>query len=66
MWLAAVPFDVIAISTMIKVLKKVRNCKECEHHPDFGDNPIVAASSKSKIIIVGQAPGRIVHNTGIR
>ena len=30
-----------------------------------GVNPIVAASTESKIIIVGQAPGRIVHNTNI-
>jgi uracil-DNA glycosylase len=31
----------------------------------LGVNPIIAASSKSKIIIIGQAPGKIVHNTNI-
>lgn len=30
-----------------------------------GVNPIIAASVKSKIIIIGQAPGRIVHQTNI-
>jgi len=48
-----------------KLLIQIRNCKECEKHLEFGVNPIIAASSKSKIIIIGQAPGRIVHNTGI-
>lgn len=31
----------------------------------LGPNPIIAASSQSKIIIIGQAPGKIVHNTNI-
>ena len=47
------------------LLKQIRNCKECERHLKDGVNPIIAASPKSKIIIIGQAPGRIVHNTGI-
>jgi uracil-DNA glycosylase len=50
---------------MIKLLKQIRSCRECEKHLEFGVNPIVAASKKSKIIIIGQAPGRIVHNTSI-
>lgn len=50
---------------MNKLLGQIRNCKECEKHLEFGANPIIAASSKSKLIIIGQAPGRIVHNTGI-
>ena len=50
---------------MQALLRKIRNCKECERYLPLGTNPIVAASSKSKIIIIGQAPGRIVHETGI-
>jgi uracil-DNA glycosylase len=50
---------------MKKLLIQIRNCKECERFLEFGVNPIIAASSKSKIIIIGQAPGRIVHNTSI-
>jgi uracil-DNA glycosylase len=48
-----------------KLLVQVRNCRECEKHLEAGVNPIIAASAKSKIIIIGQAPGRIVHNTSI-
>jgi uracil-DNA glycosylase len=50
---------------MDKLLRQIKNCKECEHHLKDGVNPVIAASSKSKLIIIGQAPGRIVHNTSI-
>lgn len=50
---------------MDKLLQEIRNCKACEKHLKDGVNPIIAASPKSKLIIIGQAPGRIVHNTGI-
>ena len=31
----------------------------------LGPNPVVTASKSSRIIIIGQAPGTVVHNTGI-
>lgn len=50
---------------MDKLLEEIRNCKVCGKYLEFGVNPIISASRKSRIIIIGQAPGRIVHNTGI-
>lgn len=50
---------------MNTLLKQIRNCTVCEQHLKEGVNPVIAASPKSKLIIIGQAPGRIVHNTGI-
>lgn len=50
---------------MLHLLSQIKNCKTCEQHLIGGVNPVVAASTKSKIVIVGQAPGRIVHNSGI-
>ena len=47
------------------LLKQIRNCRVCEKYLELGVNPILAASSKSKILIIGQAPGRLVHDTGI-
>ncbi len=52
-------------TNMEDLLQQVRNCKECEKHLPLGVNPIVSASFKSRIIVIGQAPGRIVHNTNI-
>ncbi len=51
---------------MKELLKEIRNCKVCEKYLAFGANPIVAASPKSRIVIIGSAPGRIAHSTGIR
>jgi uracil-DNA glycosylase len=48
-----------------KLLDQIRKCTECKRHLPHGPNPIVSASSKSKIIIIGQAPGRIVHSTSV-
>jgi uracil-DNA glycosylase len=50
---------------MKKLLTQVRACTVCAGHLAGGVNPIVAASTTSKICIIGQAPGRIVHNTSI-
>jgi uracil-DNA glycosylase family 4 len=50
---------------MQTLLSQIKNCKICEQHLVAGVNPVVEASTESKIVIVGQAPGRIVHNTGI-
>lgn len=50
---------------MDKILKQIKGCKHCEKHLQLGVNPVVAAGEKSKILIIGQAPGRIVHQTGI-
>jgi len=50
---------------MEKLLREIRNCKACEKFLVSGVNPIIAASTKSRLLIIGQAPGKIVHNTNI-
>ena len=47
------------------LLQQVRNCRECEQHLPMGVNPVLSASANSKVIIIGQAPGRIVHQSKI-
>ena|SRR5665811_369943 len=50
---------------MNDLLLQIKSCRVCESHLEFGVNPVIAASGKSKIIIVGQAPGRAVHLSGL-
>lgn len=50
---------------MQRLLKKIKACDICAAHLPHGVNPVMAASSTSKIIIIGQAPGSKVHSTGI-
>jgi len=50
---------------MLTFLNKLRKCKVCTEHLPLGPRPVVQLSPLSKIIIIGQAPGRRVHKTGI-
>ncbi len=50
----------------IDILKKrVKACTICEKHLPLGPRPVVSFSKESKILIIGQAPGTKVHNSGI-
>ena len=48
-----------------ELISCIRNCTKCAAHLTAGPRPILAASESSKIVIIGQAPGSIVHRTGI-
>lgn len=50
---------------MDELLQRIRACTECAAHLPHGPRPIVAASPDSRIVIIGQAPGRKVHATGV-
>ncbi|MBZ9629621.1 uracil-DNA glycosylase family protein [Salegentibacter sp. LM13S] len=50
---------------MQQLLKEARSCKFCEKHLPLGPKPIVEATKNSKIVLISQAPGRIVHQTGV-
>lgn len=47
------------------VIKEVRNCRICEAHLPLGPRPIVHMSSTARLMIIGQAPGLKVHESGI-
>ncbi|QDT04766.1 Uracil DNA glycosylase superfamily protein [Rubripirellula lacrimiformis] len=47
------------------LLKQIRACRECDPHLPAGPRPVVQAASGAKILIIGQAPGRRVHQSGI-
>ncbi len=51
---------------MKKLLAEISKCQLCaEHLTEHGVRPVVTGHAKSKIIIIGQAPGIIVHRSGI-
>ena len=47
------------------LLKQARACQVCAAALPHGCRPVVLASSTAKLLIIGQAPGRLVHETGI-
>ncbi|WP_417352793.1 uracil-DNA glycosylase family protein [Flavobacterium alkalisoli] len=50
---------------MDQLLNKIRQCSYCAPHLPFAPKPIIQAHPESKIIIIGQAPGLKVQNSGI-
>lgn len=50
---------------MKDLIAQIKSCTVCKDHLPLEPNPVFTAHKSSKIIIVGQAPGLAVHNTGI-
>jgi uracil-DNA glycosylase len=51
--------------TFAELLARVRACTLCAAHLPHPPRPILRASPTARLLIVGQAPGRRVHETGI-
>lgn len=47
------------------LLREIRACRLCEAHLPLGPRPVLAASASARLLIVSQAPGARVHETGI-
>ncbi|HEX5756990.1 MAG TPA: uracil-DNA glycosylase family protein [Arenimonas sp.] len=54
---AATPLDAL--------LKDIRACRLCEAQLPLGPRPVLRASATAKLLIVGQAPGTLVHGSGV-
>lgn len=50
---------------MDNLLAKIQNCTICAPHLPDGVRPIVQADPRARILIVGQAPGRLANLSGI-
>jgi uracil-DNA glycosylase len=51
--------------TTEKLVNEVRNCQLCAKYLPLGPRPVLQVHSSARILIVGQAPGSKVHQTGI-
>lgn len=47
------------------LLKEVRGCSFCAAHLPLGPRPVVRMQRSATLLIIGQAPGTKVHETGI-
>jgi uracil-DNA glycosylase len=48
-----------------ELLREVRACTVCQAALPLGARPVVQAAPTARLLIVGQAPGRRVHETGV-
>ncbi len=51
--------------TLPSLLEDIKRCQICAEHLPLGPRPVVQAASSAKILVIGQAPGTRVHETGI-
>lgn len=51
--------------TLPALLARVRQCDVCTQHLPLGPRPVVCAAPSARLLIIGQAPGTKVHETGI-
>lgn len=47
------------------LLRDIRACRLCEDRLPMGPRPVLRASPTARLLIVGQAPGTLVHASGI-
>ncbi|WOJ94816.1 uracil-DNA glycosylase family protein [Congregibacter variabilis] len=53
------------MNTFATLLEEVRACTICASQLSHGVRPVLQIHPSAKILIAGQAPGRVVHETGI-
>lgn len=54
-----------ATETLQSLLARVGACDICRAHLPLGPRPVVRIGASAKILIIGQAPGTKVHETGV-
>ena len=47
------------------LLAEARRCRICADFLPHGPRPVLRMAASARLLIVGQAPGRRVHETGI-
>lgn len=49
----------------LPLIREIQACTVCSEHLPLGPRPVVQFNTKSRIVIIGQAPGRRVHESGV-
>ena len=53
------------MASVASLLADVRHCTLCAVHLPLGARPVVQLHPSARILIAAQAPGRVVHETGV-
>ena len=53
------------MSGLDKLLAEIRACTICAEHLPLGPRPVLRVSGSVKLLIIGQAPGTKVHESGV-
>jgi len=53
------------VADLDQLLAEARACRLCEKHLPLGPRPVLRVSATARLLIVGQAPGTRVHESGL-
>jgi uracil-DNA glycosylase len=53
------------LNTLDALLTDIRGCEVCAAHLPLGPRPVLQVHEDARVLIVGQAPGRRVHASGV-
>lgn len=53
------------MTDLADLLTEVRACRVCEASLDAGPRPVLQVGEGASVVIIGQAPGRRVHESGV-
>ncbi|MEQ8357173.1 MAG: uracil-DNA glycosylase family protein [Kiloniellaceae bacterium] len=53
------------VEELAEIMAAVRGCRVCEAHLPLGPRPVVRAAPAARLMIIGQAPGTRVHESGV-
>lgn len=57
--------DELAHLSFDQLVRRVRACTICADYLPLGPRPVIQMAESARILVVGQAPGRRVHETGL-
>jgi len=55
----------VSTDSSAELLGEIRACRVCEEHLPHGPRPVLQFDSSARIVMIGQAPGRRVHESGV-
>ncbi len=55
----------MASSSLTELLVEISACVVCAEQLDHDPRPVVQAGASARVVIIGQAPGRRVHESGV-
>jgi len=53
------------MASLERLLREIRACRQCVEHLPLGPRPVLHVNAGARLLIIGQAPGTKVHETGI-
>ncbi len=53
------------VKSLPTLLREIKACTLCAAHLPLGPRPVLAAHADARILIIGQAPGKRVHTSGV-